>query len=591
MRIDFMSRFRSNEDGAVAVIVALMLVMLMGFVALGVDTASLFRERHKLQTVADLAALSAVPDPESAAARVTTSKTRNNAASVQTTEIVKGRYLRNPAIPREARFTPLPDGAAGINAVALRLQRDAPLSFAQILTEDDHVTLERAAMAARTGAVSFSLDSAIAQLDGAALNALLSGAFSASVDISLADQNLLAAMTLSAGDLFQALASQTGFNGTNPADILTQPVTASQVLAALQNVGGGPGAAVLAGLSSRDEAPFQVSDIVGGIDTDLGLTVVDFLNGLEVSVLDVLTGVASQTVAGQSLDLALDAEVTGLLSQEASLVAGEPPARSSWVAMGEEGVVLHRAAVRVALETEAEPTILGPLLNGVTATRVHLPIYLEVAGATARLDRMSCSEDRSKAAAVFSTAPTPLNPATGTSIAALHVGTLPGLGTSAAVGIDPAEIGFADILDLDITIPLPLLPDITVGPITVQMRSAVQIGQSSTQELIFTRGDIEDGRRTQSFGSEDVLTSSVNSLLSPERTEIRIKPGQTSVLTGVSASLVNTLLSILPERLATGLAGPVDGVVNAALQAMGSDLGVGNLTVEALHCERAQLVQ
>ena len=71
--------------------------------------------------------------------------------------------------------------------------------------------------------------------------------------------------------------------------------------------------------------------------------------------------------------------------------------------MGEEGVVLHRAAVRVALETEAEPTILGPLLTGVTATRVQVPIYLEVAGATARLDRMSCSEDRSKAAAVFST--------------------------------------------------------------------------------------------------------------------------------------------------------------------------------------------
>jgi len=141
--------------------------------------------------------------------------------------------------------------------------------------------------------------------------------------------------------------------------------------------------------------------------------------------------------------------------------------------MGEEGVVLHRAAVRVALETEAEPTILGPLLTGLTASRVQVPIYLEMAGATARLDRMSWSEDRSKAAAVFSTAPTPLNPTTGTSIAALYLGTLPGSETSDAVGIDPAEIGFADILDLDITIPLPLLRDITICPITVQMRSAV----------------------------------------------------------------------------------------------------------------------
>ena len=61
MRIDLiLKRFWGEERGAVALIVGLMLTVLMGFLALGLDLGSLYFRQKTLQTQADLAAVSAV---------------------------------------------------------------------------------------------------------------------------------------------------------------------------------------------------------------------------------------------------------------------------------------------------------------------------------------------------------------------------------------------------------------------------------------------------------------------------------------------------------------------------------------------------
>lgn len=53
-----LKRFRSDEDGSVLVLVALVLTAMMGFAALGTDVGMLVVERQRLSTVADAAALS-----------------------------------------------------------------------------------------------------------------------------------------------------------------------------------------------------------------------------------------------------------------------------------------------------------------------------------------------------------------------------------------------------------------------------------------------------------------------------------------------------------------------------------------------------
>ena len=587
-------RFFSETEGAVAIIVALTLVVLMGFVALGIDTASLFRERHKLQSITDLAALSAVPNPAQASARISTAKSANGIPEATTETVVTGRYLRNPTIPPDERFTPLPDGSPGINAVSVRLRDNAPLTFGQFLTEDDHVTLRSTALAARTGAVSFSLDSALAQLDGTALGAILSQSFGTSVALSAGDVSVLADSSFNAGDLVQALSSATGFSGSNPADILNEPVTPAQVVSALQGMASGSLQNVLAQLDGAADTSLIVADIIGGIDPELGLTVVEFLDNTRVSAQDVLLAVVAANHAGQPVSIDTVIDVPGVLSTSTTLVAAEPPASSGWVALGEEGVTLHRAAMRLALDTEIAPSLLGPITPGVVATQVNLPLYLEIAGATATLESMSCNEDPSTIAAAFRTAATPLDPANGTSVAALYLGDLPGSEMTGNAAIDPSNLGFADVLDLTVTLPVPLLPDITVGPITLQMRSTATIGQSNADRLLFTRDDLmhsNENRRTQSFGSEALLSSSVTSLLSPDHTEIRIKPGQDGVVSGLVAEVLNTVMSILPAQLAAILTGQIDTVLDETLASLGVELGAGQLKVHALHCERARLVR
>lgn len=66
MPIDPLTDFAKAQDGAVAIIVSLMLTVLIGFVALGVDVASLYRDRAHLQAVVDLTAVSAMGNRDNA---------------------------------------------------------------------------------------------------------------------------------------------------------------------------------------------------------------------------------------------------------------------------------------------------------------------------------------------------------------------------------------------------------------------------------------------------------------------------------------------------------------------------------------------
>lgn len=59
MRLSNKYKFLSDQRGASAVLIAIMLVMLIGFAALAVDIGYLYATRNELQNVADAAALAA----------------------------------------------------------------------------------------------------------------------------------------------------------------------------------------------------------------------------------------------------------------------------------------------------------------------------------------------------------------------------------------------------------------------------------------------------------------------------------------------------------------------------------------------------
>ncbi len=578
--------FARDEDGVIAVIVALMLIVLMGFAALGIDTASLYRARAMLQSSSDLTAMSAVADVRSATTRAQSALVRKNQRedALQTLEL--GRFLRNPTIPADQRFTMLPEGAAGINAVRVALRKEAPLHFAQIFTEDTHVNLSRRSTATRTGAASFSLDSHIVNLGNGALNDIIAQQFSVDATIHAADMDVLAGTRIDTASLLAALGLDVG---RNPAEVLNAVTTGAQFIQALQSVLPPAHAIALDGLvSNLGAVPFAVSSLIGGIDNDLGLTATDFLSQVDVSALDAVRAVVAAQTGAQPVGLETNVALSGVISTSTTLTAGEPVARSGLIAMGQEGTTLHRAALRVNTQTRLQAALLDGLGLGIEVASVNLPIYAELAGARATLEEISCNRGTPQdLAARFVTAQTPLHPRNGTSVAALYLGQLPdGPGP-----VDPAALAFADLLEVNITTDLPLLPDISIAGLSIQARSHIAVGASRLETVSFSHADIASGETKRSFGVGDLLSSATAGLLSPLHTELRIKPGQEGLVSGLATPLVATLMNVLPERLLSGLAAPADGVLDAALATAGLELGAGELELTAHHCEQVRLVQ
>lgn len=583
--------FAHDEGGAIAVVVSLLLTVLLGFVALGIDVAALYRENANLQADADLAAMSSVRDPDQATPRAQLSLGKNKRDNETLTELVKGRYLRNPEIPRENRFTPLSDGNPAINAVRVKLEDDGPLYFAKIFTQGDHVDLTRKATAIRTGAASFSLNSSIARLDLADLNLTLSESFGTEISITAGEHEVLASTDVDMEDFLEELNRLVGNGSRNPAEILDAEATAADVFTALQNVlPAGAAGSLNALMVAGGALPVAVSALVGGIDSGLGLTAFEFASDVELTALDIINAVASTNSYSSALNADAALDVAGVTTVTTRLALGEPPAHSGWVALGEQGVQLHRAATRVLTEVNLEPNLLGSLGVGVSITSLNVPVYVEVAGSTATLEEISCTSEQPDAlAARFSTASTPLSPENGTSVAALYLGKI-AEDVFTQGPISPSDLGFADILEVTLRVNL-LVGSVEVPGITIQARSNIAVGQSQTESIRFTNDDVKNNRMVRHFGSGELVGSAISTLLSPAHTELRVKPGQEGLVTGLVAPLLSNVLAILPDRLLGALATPLDGVVDTVLNDAGLRLGEGELTLNRHHCEAIRLVQ
>ncbi|MEQ8254652.1 MAG: TadG family pilus assembly protein, partial [Roseovarius confluentis] len=265
---DRIARFRRDESGAVAIIVSLMLTVLFGFVALGVDVAALYRDRARLQAASDLSAMSAVADASAAQDRAIDAITKNDRAASTLTELQTGRYFRNPAIPRTERFMPLDDDTDVVNAAQVTLSDASPLHFAQIFSGTPTVDLSRTAMATRTGAASFSLNSHLADLDPAALDAVLTAEYGVGAAIGVGDLALLADARVNLGTLLDTLDGLTGGPSRNPAEVLNRVTTADALLDALAAELPPALAGSLTGLASAAAGQqIDVAAVIGGIDT------------------------------------------------------------------------------------------------------------------------------------------------------------------------------------------------------------------------------------------------------------------------------------------------------------------------------------
>lgn len=582
-------RFTRNEDGAVAIIVALMLTVLFGFVAFGVDLGQIYRDQNRLQAQADLAAMGAVVELESAEARAGTMLDRNGSTPDALKDLRFGRYMLDPNIPHEQRFTELQFLEEGANAVQLDVSKATPLTFSWVLLNRDSIDLNATATAMSPNGASFTLGSGLARI-----NSQLSGA---NISLTAVDYKTLLGGQVTLLGFLDELGTEIGFESGNYVDLLDLDVGLPEVLASLARTQTGQAADILNQLAAAvGPDNLELSQLVSIVGNRVGLTIDDFLNrnpnDLQLTALDFLYAALDFLPENENwIDLNLGVNVLGLEGVDAKLRLLEHARSSGRVFVGQPNAKLHTAQTRLSTKLKLDPDLLGSLGVGVKALELRLPLYLELASAETELIHANCRPERSDTVvAVFQTGPT-MDGANGPRVTELFLGHFNEERLLSGQKLTPLELGYADLLDISVEVRVPLLPSIKLGLLTLQAKGHAVVGASETDFVFFTNQNVLDGNTRASLSTNEALSTAISSLLGGNGLSIRVKPQHQSIIGALLAPVVNAVLALLQNGLLLSVAGIVDTVLDATLDVAGVNVGNADLELLSSDCGTPRLVQ
>ncbi|WFE77026.1 pilus assembly protein TadG-related protein [Roseinatronobacter sp. S2] len=568
-----------------AIIVALLLTVLFGFVAFGVDLGQIYRDQNRLQAQADLAAMGAVVDLTNAPARAGTMLERNAATPDALKALRYGRYMLNPDIAPESRFTELPSGNYGVNAVQLDVSNATPLTFAQMFLNQNSIELSATATAMQPSGASFTLGSGLARLEGGVIQQLTG----ANITLTALDHEALLDGRVTLLAFLDELTTEIGFEAGNYVDLLALQIGLPEILASLARTQTGQAAEFLDQLAVESTPQYvELARIVSVFGQPLGLKSDDFLVRIlketELSALDILAATLDVISASRAIDLDVDVNIEGLLDLDAELLVQERAQNSGWVSVGEPGAKLHTAQTRLRTELELNPNLLGSLGIGVEALSLRLPLYLEVANAEAELTYVNCRPDHPNAVvAAFDTGANPLDGASGPHVAELFLGQFSEERFISGPKLTPADLDYADLLDISLKVLL--LPDIKL---TLQAKGGAIVGTSDTGTVTFTQKSMD---YPQSISSKALLSGAISSLLGNGGLSIRVKPEHESLVGALLEPLLNPVVGLLQTGLLAGVAGIVDAALEVTLDAAGVQVGTADLELVDTTCGAPRLVQ
>lgn len=593
-------RFCADERGAVVIVFALVLVVLLGFVALGVDLSSLYFRQKSLQTHADLAAISAVSNLHNDPAKhARTTVLGNGLGEDDITRLDYARYNMDVSLAYGDRLTERELSAPGVNAATVQLQDSVPLYFAQNFLAQDSARIAATATAARFDLASFSLGSRLLSLDGGLLNALLSKALGSKITLNVVDYRALADAQVDLLTFSDALAVRAGLTALTYEELLNSQIKLVDVAGALLDTILDTGGLEQV-LGSDGQAVVDIAQLIAINGDTVAAQIGDLLPTITVSALDILMASVDIVNAGHIIETELNLNVPNLLGTKVRLIVGERPAGSGWITLGETGATVHTAQVRMMLDLTLEPKLLSGLTSALNIVAVELPVYLEIASATATLTALNCGALRDDdVLATFDTGSMPLTGITGTHVTELFLGKFgESEFTNTKIPLDRSALKSAKLLGVIVAIPLPILNHLKVRA-NVLIKSHAAVGSSEQAEAIFTRAD--EGPPAKSFGSKTLLSSAVTSLLAnadPLKVEVDTTALNLgilsylldSVVSGVVSTVVSVVFHLLSPILSLVLI-PLDTVIDALLKELGIGIGEADLTLHKVHCGRVMLVR
>jgi uncharacterized membrane protein len=552
--LTLLRRFRDDERGNFAIVGAVLMTLVVGCAALGVDLGSIFADRRKTQSTTDLAAIVAASNLTNATNAASATVVQNKYPANALVSVELGTYTANSAIAPAARFVTPAVGAA--NAARVTLNTQTPLYFARYITGANQYTIKTQAVATSTAVASFSIGSSLLSVNGGLINAMLGGMLGTSLSLSVMDYQSLASARIDAFDFMSALATRVNLTGVTYDSILTSNLKVSDLIAATlsaQQTDNGASSATTAlstisqavtGLSSKI-SPSSLIDLGPYNDLTVGQTP---KTSFSVSALDLLSAIAevangTNQIAVPSLSLGLP----GIASISLVATIGERPVGTSWLEVGAAGASVHTAQTRILLTVQ--------LLGSGPVAAVNLPIYVEIASGTATLNAITCGYPNISSSNVT-------------------LGVTPGIVNAWIGGVTPAQL--SNFTTQPNPPPATL---VNLGLITVTGRANAYMGNTTPTNVNFSYSDIQSN-----VGHTVTTTNFTNSL--------------TSSLLGNLSLTVNVAGLGLPipglgatvAGIIGGATSSVDQVIAQLLATLGVQVGSATVWVSSIRCDGAVLV-
>ena len=506
------------------------------------------------------------------------------------TSVTFGHYQRDISVPIEDRLTDRELTAPDVNAATVRLQEAAPLYFARTFLQQETTQLGATATAARFDLASFSLGSRLLSLDSGLLNALLSEATGSMIALSVLDYEALANADVDLLTFSDALATRADLTALTYEELLSSDIELLDIAGALLDTGAVQGStAVLdAILASLTGATVDAERLIAIAGDDVGIQLDDVLPTVTVSALDVLMSAVDVVTANHFIETQLDLGIPDLTSTNLQLIVGERPA---WITFAEKGATAHTAQARLKLDLTFDTGILSGIAPSLNILSVELPLYLEVAGATATLTGLDCGAGDAEPLVTFDTGTDPLTGVTGTHVAELFLGNFPApTFEDNTTPLDQNDLTDAKLLGLNVVVTNLLGLPINLGT-DVMVKSHASVGVSESSQTTFIR--TEEGT-TKNYGSGGLLNSTVSTLVANADIRLAPKAGVVNLLLGTVVAVLDSVLSIVTTLLAPILAAlltPVDTLLDGVLDMLGIGVGEADLTLHKAHCGRIVLVR
>lgn len=544
MRRPMIARLRRDSRGGISVLLAGSLFMLAGAATVAVDLGSVYLAKRQLQGVADAAALAASSGGRTAAQALLT---KSGVDGVALSDVTSGYYASDASVAMANRFV-----AADPRATAIRVevQRRTPLYFARLLVGRDSVDVRAHAIAARSDEAAFSLGTGLASLSGGLPNMLLSALAGTQLNLSVMDYQGLASLNVDLLHFADALKVRTGRNDSAYGELFNANIPLSDVLGAIADTADNNAtAALLRTLGGQIPGRnVRLSDIIdlgpakgAGSSTGQPSLLLDAFSMLRM----VLSPPSATAVP---IDLQLS--VPGLTSTRLMMVTGPGQTSTPLITItADKNIVLRTAQTRIYLDST-----VAALLPGIAS--VHVPLYVELASAEARLSDINCTQ--------------------GSLNNGVTLAVKPSIGTAALADVDIAALtNFSSPPNPRAT----QLAAVLGSTVRVTGYANIALGGVTQQNVLFTPTDIS-AQQSKTVSTQDLTQGIAASLAS--QTQVNVSalgiPLPLSPLISPVAGLLGTTAPIL------------DGVLNGLTGIMGVKLGTASVKVHQMRCGIPTLV-